>query len=465
MLPFVTAEAKVRPVIYLKRPHASEDPKAASDLSRLLQQKRPRKAVREILSEYANDKPFLRKMFLPEGYLFSDNAEIATAMAQETRLTDLYDEPIVYRQKNNITERLVRRGDHFVDPDGAEATIYLNDRTALKSTFFSAPIHLDIKAVIQSTGAVRVLPKIVDRTAAEVDLIFPSGNRYPALISLVDDQTQVTCIEGDEDQLRKEKMSAEIFRVRHEKIVEAVRNLVAERPIFDEPKDEGEDVQEDGELRVAWKEAYFSHKKKFKYREVEYEVFDKAGNPIPPEVCVDFIVDTWERAFGTWYAKRSKPPSRIPGEIDFYAVANLSRRHIASILTYALSEDTPFERYDVPQRKWIPLASYRRFIKNLVKLSLHFRVGDLLVIHGLRDEDEQEHFHTVLILSMDPITGIPVEVADNQGRPRISTLKTAMRAAPRRSIKYRLRLDFDKMITLTQKERERAASESAQSTQ
>ena len=40
--------------------------------------------------------------------------------------------------------------------------------------------------------------------------------------------------------------------------------------------------------------------------------------------------------------------------------------------------------------------------------------------------------------------GIPVTVADNAGRPRIRSLASAMRSAPRRTIKHRIRADFER---------------------
>lgn len=448
-LPFIAAETKVYPVVYLRRPESAATNKALAVRRGLTDRSQPRNAVRAIVDKFKNDRAFLREVFLSEGYLFEDNPEIATAMVQEITLEDLFDAPAIYRLRNNKMQRLVKKEEHYIDEAGDAAALYLNDRTAVSVEELRSPIHLDIAAVRHTTYAQRILPVVVDTTSAGVQLIFPSGRRYAALLSVSQNTTIVDCIFGDPLVLRQEQDLAVIFWQRHQRIQEAASLLVAERPLFDEPVDEEADVQEDGELRLAWKEAYFGRRKKFRFREVEYDVFNRNGKPIPPEVCVDFIIDTWERAFGTWYTGRHATPERSRGEIDFSVLENFSRRHIASILTFAAQSNTPFDRFDVPRRNWIPFKKERRFVKNLLKLSEYIREGDLLVIHGLRDEDEQEHFHTVLVLSTDPQTGIPTLVADNQGRPRLSTLKSAMRAAPRRSIKYRLRLDFDKLAAAT----------------
>jgi hypothetical protein len=448
-LPFIAAEAKVYPVWYLREPKRSESKRVTAAYEALVSARQPRLRIRDLLDHRKDDKEFLRDVFLSEGYFFENNAKTAIAEAEEITLPDLFDDDVIYRLRNNIIEPLRRGNSHYWDAAGNEAAFYLNDRVSSSPNDLTKPFHLDFQAVRQNTEARRIVPNAQGENAVAVQLEFGFGEWRPALLRLIGDRTEVECIGGDPATLADTmKRSAEI-RILNDGIRHAAAAAVSERPLFDEPKDEDDFIQEDGELRQAWKEAYFGKKKKYMYRELEYRVFDSKGNPVPPQVCVDFILDTWERASGTWYTARKHPPKRTEGEIDFYSLPNFGRRHIATILNYAYRPESPFDRYDIPRRDWIPMKTWRRFVKNLVKHADHYREGDILVIHGLRDEDEMEHFHTVLILSTDLITGIPTEVADNQGRPRISNLKTALRAAPRRSIKYRLRLDFEKMKAIT----------------
>ena len=125
-------------------------------------------------------------------------------------------------------------------------------------------------------------------------------------------------------------------------------------------------------------------------------------------------------------------------------ISGLFRRNIPSVLAFAEDEETPLSRYDIPRKDWVPLSRHRRFARNLSNHAHAIREGDALIIHGLREQDMEDHFHAVLVLATDPLTGIPMVVGDNQGRPRIGSLHLAMRAAPRRSIKHRLRLDINK---------------------
>jgi hypothetical protein len=77
-----------------------------------------------------------------------------------------------------------------------------------------------------------------------------------------------------------------------------------------------------------------------------------------------------------------------------------------------------------------------------------FREGDALIVHGLRLQDYRRHYHALLVIRTDPMTGVPMRIADNQGRPQFRTLENAMRAAPYRRIVHRLRLDLDALAAM-----------------
>ena len=448
-LPYLAIYTKTVPVQFLRKPQPTDNPTLRKIRNELSQQTNLIQYLRSLKKKYENNKKELREIFLSEGYFFDERPRIAHQMSKEIALTDLFFEKKIFRFRKNEIQTLTFENGDYIDESGDRALLLINDRVSIAPEKLTPLKHLDMEYVRAETGAVQTKLSVrFDRGAALV-LLFPNGDSRPALVLNKNQKTYIECIGGDTSTLENTRQSAREFWKHHEKIVETVKRIVTERPRFDEPTDELEDVQEDGELRRAWKEAYRNRQKKFLYRDVEYDVFDRRGNPIPPQVCVDFIMDTWERSSGTWYAKRGETPTRAEGDIDFYALEGVSRRYISSLLYHATLEGSPFSRYDIPQRDWAPLERRRRYVRKLLKHANHYQEGDLLVIHGLREEDMQEHFHTVLILRTDPVTGLPVLIADNQGRPRITTLVQAMRAAPKRSVKYRLRLDFKKMAVLT----------------
>ena len=101
-----------------------------------------------------------------------------------------------------------------------------------------------------------------------------------------------------------------------------------------------------------------------------------------------------------------------------------------------------FDRYDVPADSRVALAEGPAYAHAIARTADAFREGDALVIYGLRLQDNRMHHHALLVIRTDPMTGVPMVVADNQGRPRFRTLVGAMEAAPLRSIHHRLRLEL-----------------------
>jgi hypothetical protein len=283
--------------------------------------------------------------------------------------------------------------------------------------------------------------------AASLDLVFPDGSRRPSLLAIEGGRTEVVCIGGASETLAATRLDAVRFWTRHHAVVAAARAIVEESPRFDEPLDEPEGVQQDGELRVAWVAAYQRGETTFTYGTVDYPVFDAQGRPIPPEVCIDFVLDAWQRAGGTWYRRQGEVPGRTHGELDL-DVAHLPRRSVPKLLASADAEGAVLDRYDVPEEDLVPLARGAEYAQAVAREAHAFREGDALVIYGLRLQDLRLHYHSVLVIRTEPMTGVPMQIADNQGRPRFRTLANAMLAAPLRSIAHRLRLDLDALAAL-----------------
>ncbi len=446
-LPMLLASSNISPVLYLAFPKPPIErtlcPEAKAFLKALQLSSRPSKVIRAFVKRHAANRKLLRGVFLSEGYLFEERPLRARALVSELTLADLFDEPLLYLYRGKI-HSLVRQGDHYIDEQGERAKLLLNDRVSTDKKELIEPFHLDLLEVRRLTGALRTVLNTMGANGAWLDLVFPDATVRPALVELIDGQTVVSCISDEKGDLDRSQEHAKRFWQWHRRVFKAAQQMVTERPGFDEPKDEAEDVQEDGELRLAWARAYWLRQSNFLFRETEYPVFDYRGNPVPPQVCIDFYFDTLERAAGTWYKRRRAGRGRTVGTLDFTQFKDLHRRQINSVLAFARTPDSPLERYDIPRRDWVPFRRYEPFARAVSRHAMMFREGDALIIHGLREEDQEEHYHAVLVLRTDPLTGMPMLIGDNAHRPALRSLAQAMRSAPRRSIKHRVRLNPEK---------------------
>jgi hypothetical protein len=384
----------------------------------------------------------LREAALREGYFLAEEGPTMTRILRRLDPEDFFDASTIVRQRGDAVVTLTRDGDVYRTPEGRVARLRPNDRLAESVEALGPRRHLDLDAVRRATGAVRTVPRRVGAAAAELELRFPDGTARPALVRLEDGETRVACVGGDD--LDATLADARRVQARMDALRATVDRFLAENNRFDEPLDEPEDVQEDGQLRIAWREAYARGRRTFTYRDVEYRTFDRAGNPTPPQVCIDFVLDVWQRAHGTWFAPRGERPERVSGAVDFHRHEGFPRRSLRGLLAWAADEETPIARHDVPWRNRVSLSAGPAFVRAMVREApAHFAPGDLLVLHGIREQDMRYHLHALLLLDVEPVSGVPALVADNQSRPRLRTLESALRAAPLRSIKHRLRVDWD----------------------
>ena len=99
---------------------------------------------------------------------------------------------------------------------------------------------------------------------------------------------------------------------------------IEEQLPFDEPLTEY--GQQDGHLRQRWLRAYLDGRDSYRVNGDRYAVFDAQGRPRPPQVCIDFLYDTFERASGTWWQPRGGSASASgPGRFRSVHRHDLSR--------------------------------------------------------------------------------------------------------------------------------------------
>jgi hypothetical protein len=182
----------------------------------------------------------------------------------------------------------------------------------------------------------------------------------------------------------------------------------------------------------------------FAYNGDRYEVYDPDGRPLTPQVCVDYLTDTLERASGTWFRGRRELPGREVGKLDFDRFDEVDRsllRQVPYFVDFARLKADMFDVYDVPpQDHYINMGNAERFYGHLVRNADRFANGDIVVIRGKTPWDRRkQHYHSFFIYESDPVTGIPLVVSGNAGKPSLRSWETEARRTPKRSIRHRLR--------------------------
>ena len=112
---------------------------------------------------------------------------------------------------------------------------------------------------------------------------------------------------------------------------------IEEQLPFDEPVTEY--GQQDGHMRFSWLQAYLAGRNSYTFNKDRYFVYDDQGRPKPPQVCIDFLYDTFERASGTWWQPRNLDPKRTAGRVDFGTFTNTPLRRADRFIQLARCSD------------------------------------------------------------------------------------------------------------------------------
>ena len=150
------------------------------------------------------------------------------------------------------------------------------------------------------------------------------------------------------------------------------------------------------------------------------------------------MLDTFERASGTWWQPAHLRRERVLGRLRFDDSPIENRRSVEQFIEFTRAHPAEFEVYDVPPEERVTLRNRQQFFSQLYRARTHYRRGDIVAILGPR-EDEKLHYHSFFVVDADPLTGMPTELAANAGRPRIRSWEGEMSNAPRRSILARIR--------------------------
>jgi len=438
----IMARARAEPVVFLETPSPEAlPPKLLSLRNRLYESRAPWQALHDTFSQLNSQKRQLRQVILTEGYLYAESPKLATALANIS-LARLFDERELDVTRGDESRHAMRKGRDYVWVDGPEkghsAHLWLFDRVAVHGERLSTPKHVSLNGLQRRIGADRIEIERIGAQAAVATLVY-GAQHVPAVLSIAEGRLGLDCSVVYPDSMAAIDAARERHE-RRERVLERFRAVISQQVEealpFDEPKTE--EGQQDGQLRVQWRSAYRSGQHTFEFNGDEYPVFGAGGIPRTPQVCVDFITDSWERMAGTRWTRRDEGRLRQVGRLDLDALGVENRRRVQSVIDFAAAHPEWFEARVIPESERVRFANRSDFFRNLFEQRDEFQPGDVVAILGPRD-DEKLHYHSFFIYAADPVTGMPTLVAANAGRPRIRTWEGEMQNAPLRAIVARIR--------------------------
>jgi hypothetical protein len=447
--PVVLLYAKAEPTAFVRTPLPPAHGSAVADAYRtlLLTTSSPWSQLQRLWSVFSANPELGRAVLLREGYLYAEKPELAFALVDLVAAQQLFsDKEIwIHRGERLLTAERDKSGRYvFVDgPErGQRVKLLLFDRIGTGEA--PRPLHRDFRALRATLGFDRVRFVRLGEHNIIADLRY--GNVWVrSVLRAKGAELRLACETVSPDHVptlkavraehrRKEKVLARLRRG----LVESISDGLP----FDEPRTEY--GQQDGKLRRRWHTAYAAGQNTYEFNKDKYQVFNPAGRPLVPEVCVDFIFDTFERASGTWWRSRGEKRERVLGGVDFKTLEDETMRRATSVIDYANEHPEWFELDTLAESERVPFKLAKPFADFLVSDADRFRAGDIVLIRGYAPWDKPwkpkiMHFHSFFVYETDPLTGQALALAGNPGRPLLQTWQFEAFRTPERSIWYRIR--------------------------
>ena len=450
-LDFIT-QVKAEPVILTDTPKFvdQELSVAVQSFRQLLAQTRhPWEVIKGLLPHFRNFPRDGRETFLRDGYFYASDLEVASAMVELISLEHLFGHERLWLRRGDRTYTVKRkRGRYYYatgKSKGKPVALLLLDRVgpgdpppeedSIIRDFRSLKHRLHFQsAKVRRVTEFHVIADLMYGTLAVPTVL----RSYGARLDMVCEVTSPS--------LQKKVVAARQATQRRGRVVRALQqtiiNQVEEGLPFDEPRREY-GFQLDGQLRRNWRHAYNNGRNSYAINGDRYSVFTRTGKPLVPQVCVDFITDTLQRTSGTWYRGKGAPPGRDVGKLHFDwsdVEFRTKLRRVPGFLRYAKEHPATYEVFDEPESTRVPMGERTAFSEYLQDRKLDFQPGDVLMIRGVTPWDPvTPHYHSFFVYESDPITGIPLAVAGNAGRPSIRFWEVEAKRTPLRSIQHRVR--------------------------
>lgn len=446
------ARAKAEPIFFTETPTYGEEPVplvVKGYRQMLLSGDNAYGTVKRILEDSDGFPQQARAAILRDGYLYAERPELAYALVSLVQPHQLFGHDHIWIQRGELVLHAERRHGRFYYTDGPlegqRVRLVLFDRVG-GGDEPDAPLHLDFRALRYRLHFDRMQIRQVTQDHVVANLHY--GKLWvPSVLKTDGPHVELEC-EVLSPSLRTEVGALRAEATRRERAVQSLRRAMLgeldEALPFDEPLHEY-GFQLDGTLRKNWLSAYVRCHDKFAFNGDEYRVFDTKGRALSPQVCVDFLTDTLERTSGTWWRPRGEKPGRTAGKLDFDALFGKERnemRRVPGFVAFAKSHPEWFDVMDGDER--IELGKREAFFGYLADNTDDFVPGDAVLIKGKTPWDPYHvHFHSFFVYESDPVTGMPLVVVGNAGRPSLRSWETEVRRTPKRAILQRIRFKTD----------------------
>jgi hypothetical protein len=442
---FLLGRARAEPVIFTRAPFFDShgaSPEARTLRADMLTDPHPAQAFERALLRIKKHPELAREIFLTEGYLYTESPELAALYVNFLALGLLFREPELVLARGRERWTLVRHDGEYEFKDGPErgqrASLLLFDRVFLPGSEPGPALHLDVRGVAAGSFADEIR---IDRlTAAGAVAALRFGKDWlPAALKRSGNALELSC-ERVPPALADAVAQTRALAKRRARVADVLSRIVAseveEGLPFDEPKTE--EGQQDGQLRPAWRRAYLDGRDRYTFNDDQYWVFDGRGRPHVPQVCIDFVMDTLERSSGAWFRARGERRELVTGKLNFDDFSLDNRRSVETFITFTAAHPAWFDVTETPPDARIAFREHEAFLADIFAHRDEYRPFDIVAIFGLR-ADGKLHSHSFFVADRDPVTGMPIAVAANAGRPRIRSWENEMQNAPQRAIRAHIR--------------------------
>ena len=444
---------KAEPVVFVRAPRVDQTASQEAVVYRnmLANSTSPWPLLKRLWPVFSAKPDLARSVLLREGYLYAEDPALAFALVDLVSAQLLFNEERIWIHRGAELLHAERspRGEYVFTNGptvGQVVHLMLFDRIGVGAP--PPPLHRDTRRLRQRLGFERMRLDHVNDGHIVAQLRYGS-TWVPSLLRSEEAALQLECE-------RLEPRSAPVvdaIRRRHERQERALGALrramiaeVREGLPFDEPKTEI--GQQDGLLRANWRWAYEQGETRYAFNGDKYPVFNEHGSPYVPQVCVDFVFDTFERASGTWWRPEGERRERIVGKLDFGRAEDETLRRATSLIELSERDTKAFELVRVPSSEQIPLGKAGAFAAHLAAHADRYAPGDIVMIRGYVPwtkpwEPVVMHVHSFFVYESDPVLGMPIALAGNPGRPLLQTWQFEAFRTPRRSLWARIRPRLD----------------------